>query len=65
MRSQMTHVRRATTEYPYPSCRFDSQRIRGQLHNPALIVMLEVFSEPTKVSIVLEELNGEKGRLFL
>eukprot|EP00903_Cladosiphon_okamuranus_P009913 g9412.t1 len=38
------------------------RRIRGQLDNPALIVMLEVFSEPTKVSIVLEELNG--GELF-
>eukprot|EP00752_Nemacystus_decipiens_P012818 g11352.t1 len=38
------------------------RRIRGQLDNPSLIVMLEVFSEPTKVSIVLEELNG--GELF-
>lgn len=27
--------------------------------------MLEVFSEPTKVSIVLEELNGEKEERYI
>ncbi|CAM9628981.1 unnamed protein product [Ectocarpus sp. 6 AP-2014] len=38
------------------------QRIRGQINNPSLIVMIGVFSDPCKVSIVLEELNG--GELF-
>ncbi|CAM9707408.1 unnamed protein product [Scytosiphon promiscuus] len=38
------------------------RRIRGQLNNPSLIMMLGVFSDPTKVSIVLEEVNG--GELF-
>ncbi|CAM9934371.1 unnamed protein product [Pylaiella littoralis] len=38
------------------------RRIRTHINNPALIVMLGVFSDPTKVSIVLEELKG--GELF-
>ncbi|CAB1098395.1 unnamed protein product [Ectocarpus sp. CCAP 1310/34] len=37
------------------------QRIREQINNPSLIVMIGVFSDPSKVSIVLEELNGEGG----
>lgn len=43
---------------PPPAC---YQRIRGQINNPSLIVMIGVFSDPSKVSIVLEELNGEGG----
>lgn len=31
-----------------------------RIKNPALIMMLGVFSDPTKVSIVLEELKGER-----